>query len=114
MGYPGLEITGKACLIVAGSANPEKVAGIRRELEAIGDGHDAVQVDVADEQSVRRAVEETAAKFGRLDAVVNAAGVIKRQPSLEMTAAEFERIVRVNLTGSFVVAQAAGRVMMNQ
>jgi NAD(P)-dependent dehydrogenase (short-subunit alcohol dehydrogenase family) len=46
--------------------------------------------------------------------VVNAAGVIKKQPSLEMPPEEFERIVRVNLTGSFIVNQAAGRVMKDQ
>ena len=40
--------------------------------------------------------------------------MIKRQPSLEMTADEFRRIVDVNLTGSFLVAQAAARVMKDQ
>jgi NAD(P)-dependent dehydrogenase (short-subunit alcohol dehydrogenase family) len=71
-------------------------------------------MDVGDEQSVKRAMEQTVGRYGRLDAVVNAAGVIKRQPSIEMAVAEFERIVRVNLTGSFIVAQAAGRVMREQ
>src|SRR5205814_1496352 len=42
------------------------------------------------------------------------AGVIKRQPSLEMTVEDFDQVVRVNLTGSFIVAQAAGRVMKEQ
>ncbi len=133
MAYPGLDITGKVCLItggtsgigravalgmaqagahvVAGSTSPDKVAGMRREL---GEGHDALQVDVADEQSVAAAVRSVVNRFGKLDAVVHAAGVIKRQPSLEMPAAEFERIVRVNLVGSYIVAQAAGRVMKDQ
>ena len=133
MGHPGLDIAGKVCLVtggtsgigraialgfvqagakvVAGSTNPDKVARIKSEL---GAGHDAVPLDVANEQSVRSAVDHVIEKFGRLDAVVNAAGIIKRQPSLEMPPAEFERIVRVNLTGSFIVAQAAGRVMKDQ
>ena len=46
--------------------------------------------------------------------LVNAAGVIKRQPSIDMPVAEFERICRVNLTGSFIVAQQAGRIMKSQ
>jgi NAD(P)-dependent dehydrogenase (short-subunit alcohol dehydrogenase family) len=133
MGYSELDISGKVCLVtggtsgigkaiamgfaqsgavvMAGSTNPEKVSAMKEEL---GGKHDAVRLDVSDEKSVREAVEATVRKFGRLDAVVNAAGVIKKQPSLEMTAAEFERIVKINLVGNFIVAQAAGRVMKDQ
>ena len=132
-GYRGFDVSGKVCLVtggtsgigraialglvqagatvVAGSSSADKVAAIKKEL---GSGHDAFQIDVGSESSVKSAVERTTQKFGRLDAVVNAAGVIKKQPSLEMPPAEFERIVRVNLVGNFVVAQAAGRVMKDQ
>jgi NAD(P)-dependent dehydrogenase (short-subunit alcohol dehydrogenase family) len=133
MAYTGLDISKKICLItggttgigravalgfaeagarvVAGSSSADKVAAIQKEL---GGDHLAVQIDVSDENSVRTAIEKTIGRFGRLDAVVNAAGVIKRQPSLEMPPSEFERILKVNLTGSFIVAQAAGRVMKDQ
>ena len=136
MPYPALDITGKVCLVtggtsgigraialgfaeagatvVAGSTNPEKVSAILDELARHGSDHDAVQLNVGDAATVREAVEGAARKYGRLDAVVNAAGVIKKQPSLEMPPEEFERIVRVNLTGSFIVNQAAGRVMKDQ
>jgi NAD(P)-dependent dehydrogenase (short-subunit alcohol dehydrogenase family) len=136
MNHPGLDISGKICLVtggtsgigraialgfaqagatvIAGSTNPEKVSAIKTELSAHGSTHDAVRLDVADQASVIAAVDFVKSKYGRLDAVVNAAGVIKRQPSLEMPAAEFERIVRVNLTGSFLIGQAAGRVMKDQ
>jgi NAD(P)-dependent dehydrogenase (short-subunit alcohol dehydrogenase family) len=97
--------------VVAGSTNPEKVAAIKKELGASSDG---VQLDVSDAASVRAAVEHTARKFGRIDGMVNAAGIIKRVPSLDMDPADFERIVRVNLVGNFVVAQAVGRVMKDQ
>jgi len=133
MPYSGLDISGKVCLVsggtsgigraialgfaqagaivVAGSTNPEKVANIKREL---GAGHEAVRLDVSDETSVREAVDFTVAKFGRIDALVNAAGIIKRQPSLEMSVADFERIIKVNLTGNFIICQAVGRVMKDQ
>lgn len=133
MPHQSLDIAGKVCLItggtsglgraialgfaqagasvVAGSSSAEKVSAIQKEL---GTDHLGVRIDVSDESSVRGAIESTVARFGRLDAVVNAAGVIKRQPALEMPPAEFERIVRVNLTGSFIVAQQAGRVMKDQ
>ncbi len=97
--------------VVAGSTSADKVAAAKREL---GAGNEAVTLNVSDPASVRAAVEFTVKTFGRLDAVVNAAGVIKKQPSLEMPVEEFERIVKINLTGSFIVAQAAGRVMKDQ
>ncbi len=133
MAYTGFDITNKVVLVsggtsgigraialglaaagakvVAGSTNPDKVSAMEKEL---GAGNLGVQMDVGSEESVNNAVAATVKKFGRLDAVVNAAGVIKRQPSLEMTVSEFDRIVRVNLTGSFIVCQAAGRVMKDQ
>lgn len=133
MAYQGLDISGKVCLVtggtsgigraialgfaeagavvMAGSTNLDKVGAIHKEL---GDRHGAVQLDVSNEQSVAKAVQETVKRFGRLDTVVNAAGVIKRIPSLEMSIEEFERIIRVNLTGTFIVNQAAGRVMKEQ
>jgi NAD(P)-dependent dehydrogenase (short-subunit alcohol dehydrogenase family) len=97
--------------VVAGSSSADKVAAMRKEL---GEGHECVQLNVADAASVQSAVDLARGRFGRIDAVVNAAGVIKRQPSLEMPIEEFERIVRINLTGSFIVAQAAGRAMKDQ
>jgi NAD(P)-dependent dehydrogenase (short-subunit alcohol dehydrogenase family) len=97
--------------VVAGSTNPDKVAAIKKEL---GGDHDAVRLDVADEASVRDAVQFAAQRFGKLDHVINAAGVIARKPSLEVTTEEFERIVRTNLTGSFIVAREAARVMKDQ
>src|ERR1044071_2262552 len=131
--YPGLDISGKVCLItggtsgigkavamgyaqagakvVAGSTNPEKVDAIRKEL---GTGHDAVTVNVTDPASVQAAVDFVVKRFGRLDAVLNAAGMTKKTPAMDLPIEEFERIIRVNLTGSFIVCQAAGRAMRGQ
>lgn len=133
MSHPSLDVTGKVCLItggttgigrmlalglaeagarvVAGSSSADKVAAIRKEL---GAEHDAVQVDVVDEQSVFRAVAHARGRFGRIDALINAAGVTKKQPAIDMPLAEFERIMRVNLTGSFIASQAVARVMREQ
>ena len=133
MAYNGFDITNKSCLVVGGtsgigkavalalvesgarvvvgSTNPDKCAAMKTEL---GEPHDAVQIHVADEASVRTAVEHTTKKFGRLDGVINAAGILQREPSLDVSVADFERIVRTNLTGSFVVAREAGRAMKDQ
>jgi NAD(P)-dependent dehydrogenase (short-subunit alcohol dehydrogenase family) len=133
MAYQGFDIAGKVCFVtggtsgiglaiakgfaaagakvVAGSSNPDKVRAVAKEL---GAGNDALQVNVADEASVKAAVDHVLNRFGRIDAAVNAAGVIKRQPSLEMPVAEFRRIVDINLVGNFIVDQAVGRVMKDQ
>lgn len=97
--------------VIAGSTNPDKVGAMKQEL---GAGNDAAQLNVAEESSVKAAFEQVKSKFGRIDAVVNAAGVIKRQPSLEMPVAEFKRIVDINLVGNFIVCQQAGRIMKDQ
>src|SRR5580658_9333220 len=100
MAYAGFNISEKTVLItggtlgiaeagakvVAGSSSPGKVEAMKKEL---GAAHEVLQIDVADEASVHAAVEKTVRRFGRLDAIVHAAGVIKRQPSLEMPVAEF-------------------------
>ncbi len=100
--------------VIAGSTNPDKVAAIKKELEAFGHHHDATPINVADEASVKAAVDLVIQKYGRLDALVHSAGVIKRQPSLEMPVEEWRRIIDVNLNGTFIVNQAAGRIMKAQ
>ncbi|MDN4161771.1 SDR family oxidoreductase [Nocardioides abyssi] len=69
------------------------------------------RVDVTDEASVDAVVERVLADHGRLDVLVNAAGLMLRKPYDETTPAEFERVVAVNLTGTWLVDRAAGRVM---
>ncbi len=71
----------------------------------------AVGVDVGDKASVDGMVSAAVRKFGRIDVQLNAAGVIKRCPVLEMPAEEWERVIRVNLTGIFLCSQAAGKHM---
>jgi gluconate 5-dehydrogenase len=68
-------------------------------------------VDVTDEASVAALVQAVVAGHGRLDVVVNAAGVMLRKPYDETTLEEFEHVVRVNLTGTWLVGREAGKVL---
>ncbi|CAI9410157.1 SDR family NAD(P)-dependent oxidoreductase [Nocardioides sp. T2.26MG-1] len=68
-------------------------------------------VDVTDEASVDALVDRVLADHGRLDVLVNAAGLMLRKAYDETTLEEFDRVVRVNLTGTWLVDRAAGRVM---
>ncbi|GAA1816557.1 SDR family NAD(P)-dependent oxidoreductase [Actinomadura chokoriensis] len=72
------------------------------------------EVDVTDEASVTALIDAVMAEHGRLDVVVNAAGVMLRKPYDETSVEEFERVVRVNLTGTWLVGRAAGRALTRQ
>ena len=68
-------------------------------------------MDVAEEEQAAAAVAEAERLFGRLRIAVCNAGITDRVAALEMTRAQFERVIRTNLVGTFVTAQAAGRAM---
>ncbi|XRQ10583.1 SDR family NAD(P)-dependent oxidoreductase [Actinomadura welshii] len=72
------------------------------------------EVDVTDEASVAALIDGVVARHGRLDVVVNAAGVMLRKPYDETSVEEFERIVRVNLTGTWLVGREAGKALTRQ
>ena len=71
----------------------------------------AVTADVGKAEDAARLVAEAITAFGRVDVLVNSAGIAARKSFLDTTPAEFERVVRVNLTGSFLCGQAAAREM---
>ncbi|KAL2112260.1 hypothetical protein VUR80DRAFT_8215 [Thermomyces stellatus] len=73
-------------------------------------------VDVTSEERVNEVVNDAAAKFGRLDYVVNAAGIaMKHQGGAAFAeTADWQRILDINLTGSFLVLKAAAKIMLKQ
>lgn len=74
----------------------------------------AVGVDVGDKASVDNMIATAVEKFGQIDVQLNAAGVLKRYPILDMPVAEWERVIRINLTGIFLCSQAAARHMADR
>ncbi|MFZ4807922.1 MAG: SDR family NAD(P)-dependent oxidoreductase [Hyphomicrobiaceae bacterium] len=82
------------------------------ELTAAGGKASAVAVDVSDAASIAAMFATIGREQGRLDALVNNAGVGGNTPFLETTLEEWERIIRINLTGAFLVAQGAARMMV--
>jgi glucose 1-dehydrogenase len=84
------------------------------EAEAAQLGPDALAVptDVGDAADVRRLVARTVERFGRLDCMVANAAVQAEIPFLELTEEEFDRVIRVNLKGTFLCGQTAARHMV--
>jgi sorbitol-6-phosphate 2-dehydrogenase len=74
----------------------------------------ALNVDVTDEAQVRQMVERAVAEWGRLDILVANAGIVRCAPIEEMEREQWQAVIDVNLTGYFLCAKYAGRVMKRQ
>jgi 3-oxoacyl-[acyl-carrier protein] reductase len=91
--------------------------GARATADALaGTGAEAVpfRVDVSRPPEIGPAIEAVRARFGAIDVVVNNAGICPRIPLEQITEAEFDRIVGINLKGTFFVSQAAASVLRSQ
>lgn len=97
--------------LVVGSSNPAKVEEAAARL---GPGHSGVQLDVGNEASVRSVVARVVEQHGRIDGLVCAAGTTHRAAPAETSLEDWERIVRVNLTGTFLACREAGARMLAQ
>src|ERR1700756_3593876 len=71
-------------------------------------------IDVGDAAKAQSAIAETCRVFGDLDILVNNAGIIHAADFLDLAEADFDRVLRVNLKGAFLVGQAAARRMVAQ
>lgn len=110
-GSSGIGLATARLLIDAGAA--VTVFDSNPSPAGLGVAH-ADSLDVADPASVRAAVEAVVAREGRLDILVNSAGIAIRRPALEVEMEDWDRVVAVNMTGSFLCAREAARVMIAQ
>ncbi|SDJ36718.1 GolD/DthD family dehydrogenase [Aliiruegeria lutimaris] len=78
------------------------------------EGAIAIGCNVADPASVQKAADRAKAELGRIDILVNSAGIAALAPAEDISFDFWKRTIDVNLTGSFLVAQAIGRIMIEQ
>ena len=87
---------------------------LAREIEAVGRRVLSLQMDMTQLDQISRAVQDTAAHFGRLDLLVNNAGLSPENLAENVREEDFDVTLRVNLKGTFFASQAAGRIMIRQ
>jgi 2-deoxy-D-gluconate 3-dehydrogenase len=92
--------------IVVAARNTEKTAMAVKELQGLGASASGIAVDVRDEASVNAMVVDTLARHGRLDVLVNNAGINIRKPPHELSLAEWHEILETNLTSAFLASNA--------
>ncbi|HEX6821151.1 MAG TPA: glucose 1-dehydrogenase [Candidatus Sulfotelmatobacter sp.] len=134
--YKQLDLAGKVAVVVGGSSGIGKVLALglanggadvvssaRRkdlvdelagEIEALGKRSLRVTCDVADRASLERLLQACLDAFGKVDILVNAAGVTKRAPTLDYKEEDWNRILETNLTGALRACQVFGRHMIER
>ncbi|KPK33269.1 MAG: short-chain dehydrogenase [Betaproteobacteria bacterium SG8_40] len=100
--------------VVIGDINADLAAQTASELAKDGSEVRSIRVDVADATGGQELVAYTMREFGRVDILVNNAGIGANKRALECSLEEWERVIRINLTGAFLCSQAAGRQMVKQ
>jgi len=91
----------------------EAAASVVKEIERAGGKAIAIQADAADAKAVKTAVEKTVAAFGRLDILVNNAGTAIPNKFKDATIEELNRVININIRGTFFTTQAALKHMQN-
>jgi NAD(P)-dependent dehydrogenase (short-subunit alcohol dehydrogenase family) len=89
-------------------------ADLVAQIEGMGRKVLPLQMDITQLDQVRQAVDDAASHFGRIDVLVNNAGLGPENLAEDVTEADFDLTVDVNLKGTFFVSQAVGRVMIGQ
>jgi NAD(P)-dependent dehydrogenase (short-subunit alcohol dehydrogenase family) len=135
-GFPRFDLTGQVALVTGsarglgraislalahagadvslGLRDANTAGGLAQEIEVMGRRALPLQMDVTRPDEIFRAVDDVVAHFGRLDVLVNNAGLGTENPAEEVPEEDFDFTVAVNLKGTFFASQAAGRVMIRQ
>jgi NAD(P)-dependent dehydrogenase (short-subunit alcohol dehydrogenase family) len=134
--YAKLDLTGKVAVVVGGSSGigrtvalglaeggADVVSSARRmdlvntladEIEKLGRRSLRVTCDVADRSALERLLQECLAAFGKVDILVNAAGITKRAPTVDYAEEDWNRIMDTNLTGTLRTCQVFGKHMIER
>lgn len=115
IGYGLAKALAKAGAHVAAVArNESRLSGLVDEISAAGGKATAFRLDVSEVAAIGKTFSGIRETFGRVDILVNNAGLGDNHPAEAVTEADWDEMMQVNLKGAFFVAQAAGRIMLEQ
>jgi 3-oxoacyl-[acyl-carrier protein] reductase len=100
--------------LLCADGDPDRAQATASAITKSGGSAHAFRADVADPVQCNAQVTETIRRFGRIDIAVNNAGVALHKLALDTSLEDWDRVLRINLTGSFLTAQAAARAMVKQ
>lgn len=113
LGWASVEaLAARGAIPVVLDRDAKRLETATKRLADIAPASMALQVDVSSESAVDAAFATIEARYSRLDVLVNNAGIALRRPTVELSAKDWQAVVDVNLTGVFLCARAAGRVML--
>jgi glucose 1-dehydrogenase len=103
-----------ANIVIDYVANPDAEHELERQCAALGDRAIGVEADVSKVADLQKLVNAAVEQFGRLDIMVNNAGIETRTSVLETTEAQYERVLDINLKSAFFGTQLAAQQMIKQ
>lgn len=109
-----LSLAAAGAQVAVAARTVEKLANLVAEIEAAGGVALGVPMDVADAAQVKAGFQQTLAKFGRLDILVNNAAITRDTLALRMKLEDWEGVLRTNLTGAHLCIQQALGAMLKQ
>jgi gluconate 5-dehydrogenase len=92
----------------------ERCERAAEELQALGVTTLALACDVTNPASIQEVVDAAVSRFGRIDILINSAGISWGAPAEEMRLEHWNKVIETNLTGTFLCSQAVGKVMIGQ
>ncbi|MGA8270029.1 MAG: glucose 1-dehydrogenase [Candidatus Sulfotelmatobacter sp.] len=136
MGHPALDLNSKTAVVIGGTSGigltlakglaaaganvvpsgrrRELVESIAADIRKAGRGSLAIACDVADRSSLEALLKAACAEFGKVDILVNCAGITQRTPILDMSENDWNGILETNLNGTLRVCQVFGRHMIDR
>ncbi|HEX7285247.1 MAG TPA: SDR family oxidoreductase [Candidatus Angelobacter sp.] len=100
--------------VVLAARKKERCEQAAHDLAQLGVRTAAFTCDVKDPASIQQLVDAAVAQFGRIDILINNAGISWGTPVEQMSLADWNKVLETNLTGTFLCSQAAGKVMIKQ
>jgi len=101
-----LELARKGAQVALAARNIEKLSAVEAEIVAAGGTAQAFALDVASEDSIKECAKAVIAHFGKVEILVNNAGITRDMLSMRMKRADWDNVLTTNLTGAFLLTQA--------